>query len=115
MDFKIFMSTLAQRINTFAGEYVAQDQVGFIPSKDICDNTVKNLYLISHCLRSQSLSLALSIDIENAFDTLEPSFLMAVLDNMGSGPFFMKIVSALYAAPHASLGVNLHQASPIKL
>lgn len=47
VNLKIFTSTLANHLNRFTGEYMTQDQIGFIPERDLEDSTTKYFTLYS--------------------------------------------------------------------
>lgn len=115
VDFKSFTSSLAYCLNTLIGEFIFQDKVGFIPNRDMRDNTTKVLYLFSYCIRTQQTATALAIDIEKGFDTLEILYLKAVLQQMGCGPYFLNIIGAIFTNPEARLCINKIQSNTINL
>lgn len=102
-------------LNRFIGEYVAQDQVGFIPKKDPVDNIRKIPHLISHCNKTKQTALTLSVDIEKAFDSLEMPYLKTVLIFMGCGRYFLNAIDALYTNPAVILQINVLQSDEIEL
>lgn len=101
-DYKIFTALLARRLNKIITYYIGLDQTGFIPSRDIMDNVYKTLDVIHYCkLQDSSSSPILLLDIEKAFDSVEPTYLMTLLDHMDFGPKFKMAIQAIYNQPRA--------------
>lgn len=57
VDFKILASSLAYRLNTFIGNYISQDQVGFIPNREPVTTQLNFYmsYLIEFKIRKKQL------------------------------------------------------------
>lgn len=115
-DYKIFASVLSSRLNGFIGDYISEDQTGFIPGRDIGDNIRKTVNIIQHASKTSSIqSCLLSLDISKAFDSVETSFLIQVLKKMGFGPLFCNTIQAIYSSPVSFLHINNNLSPPIKL
>lgn len=114
-DFKILTSTVAHRLNTFIDQYIEPDQVGFIPNRDISDNTIRTLYLMHRNTQFKKPVVNIAIDIEKAFDTIEPSYLFSVLQKMDFGSSFLNIFTAIYSNPEARLLINNCHSKSIKI
>lgn len=106
---------MANRLNQFISNYIPQDQIDFIPNRDISDNTIRLLHLITYCSQNQKPAIALAIDIEKAFDSIEFPYLEAVLKHMDCGPFFLTLIKALYVEPEARIKIYKLQTDPIFL
>lgn len=64
VDLKILTMSLATRFNSFISQYISSDQGGFIPGRDISDNTIRLLHLIQYCKCTNSSAVALALDLE---------------------------------------------------
>lgn len=60
-----------------------------MPSKNLVDNTYRVLSILNHCILTQQAPIALSIDLEKAFDSFEISFKSCSRKN-GFGHIFKK-------------------------
>lgn len=106
-DTKIFTSLLAERLKKIIGDYIKNDQTGFIPSRDIADNIRRAIKIIQHYqLHKLSDTMLLAIDMQKAFDSIEVPYITALLDKMNMGPGFCRIIRSLYSSPRAKVKVN---------
>lgn len=80
--------------------------MGFIPGRDINDNTICFLHIVNYCQTTKTPAIALALDIEKAFDSIEISYLESVLKNMECGLLFLNIFKAIYSNPVAR--ITLH-------
>lgn len=111
-----FASVWSSRLNHIIGDYILDDQTGFIPGRDIGDNIRKMVNLIQYASRSSSTqSCLLSLDITKASDSVEKSYLISVLKLMGFGPPFCNIIQSIYSSPLSPLHINGLMSSPIQL
>lgn len=105
-DAKIFTTLLANRLKMIIPEYVADDQTGFIPGRQLTDNIRRTLNIISHGKRTSQESLVLALDFEKAFDSLEIGYLLCLLNKMGFGNVFLRALQAIYTQPKSRVRVN---------
>ncbi|KAM9308270.1 uncharacterized protein PAF06_012453 [Gastrophryne carolinensis] len=70
VDLKILGKVLVSRINEFLGTLIEKDQVGFVPNRQDSDNIRRVAYLIKLAQQREIHSLLLSLDMQNAFDSL---------------------------------------------
>lgn len=113
-DYKIFTAVLTNHLNNIIGHYVHPDQMGFIPNRYIRDNIYRTLDIINYGKRHNEVpSMILSLDIEKAFDRVEPSYIYHLLQFMGFGPKFLQAISVIYGAPKASMRINGVDSLPI--
>lgn len=97
---------MSNRLNSFIGEYIHKNQIGFISKRNITDNIRKTINTIYYCSKSKKDNCILALDIEKAFDQVEPLFLQTEIKEMGFGTKFQTVVHSLYTAPIAQLNVN---------
>ena len=101
-DYKILSRVLAARLLPHMPKLIHTDQTGFIPGR----NTATNIRRLYRLLRSanrmgQRAAVALSVDIEKAFDSLEWEYLYEVMAKMKLGEGFINWTRLLYAGPTA--------------
>lgn len=68
VDLKLFTKILATRIQPHLTALVHPDQVGFIPTREARDNTIKILNLVHVAGHSKTSTVFLGTDAEKAFD-----------------------------------------------
>lgn len=90
VDLKIFTRILATRLQSLLQNVIHPDQVGFMPTKEAKDNTIRALAII-HMAHSRNIPLCLlSSDAEKAFDRVDWIFLKETLSHIGVGKAFSK-------------------------
>uniref|UniRef100_A0A8C5PPA2 Reverse transcriptase domain-containing protein n=1 Tax=Leptobrachium leishanense TaxID=445787 RepID=A0A8C5PPA2_9ANUR len=105
-DLKIFAATLAGRLKMVLPTLVRKDQVGFIPTREARDGTIRTLNVIPSAQRSDIPLLLLSTDAEKAFDRVSWPFMYSTLRAMNIPAEFIKWITALYSEPNAKVRVN---------
>lgn len=84
LDFKILSKLLATRLLPHMTSLVYRGQVGFIPSRNTTLNIWCLLGILELTKEEDPDEVIFTIDIEEAFDSLEWEFLCAVLAKMGT-------------------------------
>lgn len=105
-DAKIFIKTLANRLRRIITIYIYPDQTGFMPTRHLPNNIRGILNIITYCQHHQIESIAFSIDLERAFNSMTISYLKQVLDHLQFENRFMNAIAALYSHPTALLKIN---------
>lgn len=88
------------------GGLVLLDQLGFIPSREARDNTLKTFSVIIQVRTSNTPCIMLYLETKKVFDQVNWVFLRAVLTNIGLGPIMLQRIFALYHQPTAQIRVN---------
>lgn len=116
-DAKIFMAVLANRLKAIVPTYIHNDQTGFVPVRDIADNIRRtlNVILLGRGPSRPSSSVVIALDIEKAFDTVEPSYLIHLLKGMGFGTSFLRTIESLYSSSVAHLLINGQRSESVPL
>uniref|UniRef100_A0A8C5GMF3 Reverse transcriptase domain-containing protein n=1 Tax=Gouania willdenowi TaxID=441366 RepID=A0A8C5GMF3_GOUWI len=105
-DIKIISKALTSRLEKVVQSIIYQDQTGFIKNRHCTDNVRRLFNLINMAQNSKKKTIILSLDAEKAFDRVNWSFLLAVLDRFGFGDSFIQWISTLYSKPKASVTTN---------
>lgn len=113
IDLKIFTKVLSMRLSELIPSLVHLDQVGFVPSREARDNTIKAINLIHAARVRQTPLLLLSTDAEKAFDRVSWPFLIETLHQIGFGTRIMNWIHAIYSKPTARVKVNGQLSSPL--
>lgn len=82
------------------------DQVGFIPTREACNNTPKVLNLIHTIQESQTPCVLIGTDAEKAVDRVNWRFMFAVLHRIGLGEHMLQWITKLYSNPTAQVKAN---------
>ena len=95
VDTKILSKCMASRLIPVLPTIISADQTAYVKGRFIGES----IRLISDVLEmTQALNIPgylLTIDLEKAFDSIDPIFLMACMEKMGFGPNFLAWVSIL--------------------
>ncbi|XP_053575206.1 early endosome antigen 1 [Bombina bombina] len=84
-DVKIYAKLLATRLKALLPDLIHADQVGFIPTREAKDNTVRAIDLIDYVNNRSIPTVIVSTDAEKALDRVSWRFLRVVLLRLGLG------------------------------
>ena len=96
-------NTRLKRLLTYI---VPPEQTGFIPKRSITENITLLHDALYFTKRHHPSAIILSLDFQKAYDRVQWPVLLAVLKEIGFGPRWLTIVSALYNNRTAKLCVN---------
>lgn len=96
VDYKILSKILALRLLAHMERLIHPDQAGFIPKRNTAFNVRRFLRLLGEVRDMAPEAVALSVDIEKAFNSLEWPYLMGVLRAFGLGDGFVRWTTLLY-------------------
>ena len=96
MDAKILHKILA---NQRTQKNIHHEQVGFIPQMQILFNLQKSISVIHHINILKEKNKTISLDAEKAFDKIQHSFMIKVLERLEIQGSYLNIIKALYSKP----------------
>uniref|UniRef100_A0A8C5PK30 Reverse transcriptase domain-containing protein n=1 Tax=Leptobrachium leishanense TaxID=445787 RepID=A0A8C5PK30_9ANUR len=105
-DVKVLAKVLAARLSPLLQLLVHPDQVGFVPNRQLYDNTRRNADLIWWLSSHETPSLVLSLDAEKAFDRVEWPFLFSTMSCFGLPENYLTLVRALYSDMTAQVQIS---------
>ncbi len=102
-DYKILTKLLASRMQLVLPDIIHTDQVGYIKGRYIGQNIRTILDMIEYTKATQTPGMAIFLDFEKAFDSVEWTFLQKSLTTFGFGPKFVNWVKIIYSNINASI------------
>lgn len=106
VDQKILSKILANRLGRLMGGLIHPDQNGFVPGRNVSQNTQRLFHIMHHPKAIQDNLVIISLDAEKAFDRVEWQYLFAVLKKFDMGDTFIDWIKTLYKSPLARVITN---------
>ena len=88
-DFKILAKAMALRLKSVLPDIIGNQQNGFMSGRNIQDNIVTTMDIVSHIYQSGKKAVIITIDFEKCFDRLEHESIFAAMRYFKFGPKFI--------------------------
>ena len=115
VDYKICSKAVSIRLAKVLGSIVDPDQTCSIPGRTIFSNLALLRDTLAFIERKNETGILLSLDQEKAFDRVDRSFLLNLLQHFGFGPWFQACIATLYKGAYMQVLVNEFLTEPIYL
>lgn len=103
IDYKLYTSILAKRLEKILPQLIHNDQTGFISKRQTHDNIRRSLHILN-CIQQDKLeALLISLDAEKAFDSVSWPFLYKALERFGTHKIFVRGIVTLYNKPSGQI------------
>eukprot|EP00253_Pinus_taeda_P001792 PITA_01792 len=103
VSYKIITKILANRLKNILPSIISENQGGFVPRRHITDNVILIQEAIHSSISRNERGMIIKLDMANAFDRVNHSFLQAVLKKFGISEHFtsrvMECISSNWTAP----------------
>ena len=106
VEVKILSRALAYRLAQVAPHLVHPSQAGFVPGRRLHDHVMLVQALQSFCTNEDNDYYATFLDFSKAYDMVDQSFLLDVMNEMNIGPNFVSWVQLLYSSPLVQIIFN---------
>ena len=115
VDYKICSKAVSLRLSKVLGSIVDPDQTCSVPGRSISSNLVLLRDTLAFIERTNEFGILVSLDQEKAFDRVDRSFLLNLLELFGFGPWFRACIATLYRGSFMQVLVNDFLSDPIPL
>ena len=105
-DYKIASRAITCRLRKVIEHVVSPDQTCSVPGRYIGENIRLLQDAVTYANMTNSPLALVSLDQEKAFDRVEWSYMLRVLEGMRFGPSFCRWVRLFYTGPQSSVLVN---------
>eukprot|EP00253_Pinus_taeda_P028873 PITA_28873 len=103
VSYKIISKILANRLKSILPSIISENQGGFVPSRQITDNVILIQEAIHSSISRNEKGMIIKLDMANAFDRVNHTFLKAVMKKFGISDFFsnrvIECISDIWTAP----------------
>ncbi len=106
ISLKILTKLLADRLQGVIIKLVSDNQYGFIKGKTIHDCLAWSFEYIHQCQQSKREIVLLKLDFEKAFDTIEHSAILSVLQHMGFPLKWIEWVQMVFTTASSAVLLN---------
>ena len=115
VDYKICSKAISLRLAKVLDSIVDPDQTCSVPGRSIFFNLSLLRDTLAFIERTRESGILLSLDQEKAFDRVDRSFLLNLIDHFGFGPWYRACIATLYKGAYMQILVNDFLSNPVPL
>ncbi|KAF5325465.1 hypothetical protein D9619_009740 [Psilocybe cf. subviscida] len=110
-DYKLFTKVWAMRFAQMAPSVLHESQAGFVPGRQIADQTklIQSMIVYAEAFKKNGLIVAL--DQEKAYDKIDHAYLWQVLGKFGVPDSVINTIKSLYTHAQTGVMINGHLSS----
>ena len=106
VDYKICSKALSSRLSLVLEKIISPDQTFSLPGRSISSNLVMLRDMLDYIERTNEPGILISLDQEKAFDRVDRTLLMNLLQHFGFGPSFCRWILTLYQGANMQIMIN---------
>eukprot|EP00253_Pinus_taeda_P014197 PITA_14197 len=106
VSYKILTKILANRLKKLLPHLISENQGGFVPSRQITDNVILIQEAIHSSFNRGERGMIIKLDMANAFDSVDHSFLTETLKRFGISKNFISIINGCISNPWTAPLIN---------
>lgn len=115
VDYKICSKAITLRLAKVLDSIIDPDQTCSVPGRTISNNLVLLRDTFEYITQTDETGILVSLDQEKAFDRVNRTFLMELLDRFGFGSDFCRWISTFYLGANMRIILNGWLSRPIML
>ena len=115
VDYKICSKAFSLRLARVLSSIISPDQTCSVSGRSIASNLALLRDTLDYIDRTGETGILVSLDQEKAFDRVNRSFLMTLLEHYGFGPSFCNCIRTLYNGAYMRILVNDFLSNPVPL
>ena len=106
VDYKIIFKAITLRLSKVLEHIIHPDQTCSVPGRSIFSNVTLLRDVLDYIQRTDESAILISLDQEKAFDRVNRSFLLKLLQVYGFGPDFCRWISTFYNGAFMQIILN---------
>ena len=106
VDYKIISKAITLRLSKVLQHIIHPDQTCSVPGRSIFSNVTLLRDVLDYIQRTDESAILISLDQEKAFDRVNRSFLLKLLQVYGFGPDFCRWISTFYNGAFMQITLN---------
>ena len=115
VDYKICSKAISLRLASVLECIVNPDQTCSVPGRSISSNVILLRDCLNYIEQTDETGILISLDQEKAFDRVNRSFMLRLLEHFGFGPSFVNCIRTLYNGANMRILVNDFLSRPVLL
>lgn len=115
VDYKICSKAISLRLASVLECIVNPDQTCSVPGRSISSNVILLRDCLNYIEQTDETGILISLDQEKAFDRVNRSFMLRLLEHFGFGPSFVNCIRTLYNGAYTQILVNDFLSKPVLL